>query len=48
MLPLTRFADSLAFQHDVSITHWNVNGFYERVSAIVRKNAAAGLVAKQV
>jgi hypothetical protein len=51
LLPLTRFADSLSFQRDVSISHWNVNdfnGFYERVTAIVRCNGAAGLVAKQV
>ena len=51
LLPLTRFADSLSFQRDVSISHWNVNdfnGFYERVSAIVRCNGAAGLIAKQV
>jgi hypothetical protein len=51
LLPLTRFADSLSFQRDVTITHWNVNdfkGFYERVSAIVRCNSGAGLVAKQV
>ena len=51
LLPLTRFADSLSFQRDVSIAHWNVNdfkGFYDRVSAIVRCNGGAGLVAKQV
>lgn len=51
LLPLTRFADSLSFQRDVSISHWNVNdfkGFNERVSAIVRCNGGAGLVAKQV
>ncbi|MCH8249906.1 MAG: hypothetical protein IH838_09890 [Proteobacteria bacterium] len=51
LLPLTRFADSLSFQRDVSIAHWNVSdfkGFYERVSAIVRCNNDAGLVAKQV
>jgi len=51
LLPLMRFADSLSFQRDVSISHWNVNdfnGFYERVSAIVRCNGGAGLVAKQV
>jgi hypothetical protein len=51
LLPLMRFADSLAFQCNVSIAHWNVNefnGFYERVSAIVRSNGAAGLVAKQL
>jgi hypothetical protein len=51
LLPLTRFADSLSFQRDVSIAHWNVNdfkGFGERVSAIVRCNDGAGLVAKQV
>jgi len=51
LLPIARFADSLSFQRDVSIAHWNVNdfnGFYERVSAIVRRNGDAGLVAKQV
>jgi len=51
LLPLTRFADSLSFQCDVSISHWNVNdfkGFSERVLAIVRCNGGAGLVAKQV
>ena len=51
LLPLTRFADSLSFQRDVSIQHWNVNdfkGFYERLAAIVRCNDDAGLVAKQV
>jgi hypothetical protein len=51
LLPLTRFADSLSFQRDVSIAHWNANdfkGFYERVSAIVRCNGGAGLIAKQV
>jgi len=51
LLPLTRFADSLSFQRDVSISHWNVNdfkGFCERVSAIVRCNAGAGLILKQV
>jgi len=51
LLPLTRFADSLSFQRDVSIAHWNVNdfnGFYERVAAIVRCKGGAGLVAKQL
>ena len=51
LLPLTRFADSLAFQRDVSITHWNANdfkGFYERVAAIMRCNGGAGLVAMEV
>ena len=51
LLPLTRFADSLSFQRDVTISHWNVNdfkGFYERVSAIVRCNGGAALVAKHV
>ncbi len=51
LLPLTRFADSLSFQRDVSISHWNVNdfkGFYDRVSAIVRCNSGAALIAKQV
>ncbi|HNP62419.1 MAG TPA: hypothetical protein PKH39_00710 [Woeseiaceae bacterium] len=51
LLPLTRFADSLAFQRDASIEHWNVNdfrGFHERLAAIVRCHGGAGLVAKQV
>lgn len=51
LLPLTRFADSLSFQRDVTITHWNANdfrGFYKHVSAIVRCNGGAGLIAKQV
>ena len=51
LLPLTRFADSLSFQRDVSISHWNVNdfkGFYERVAAIVRCSRGAALIAKQV
>ena len=51
LLPLTRFADSLSFQRDVSISHWNVNdfkGFCDRVAAIVRCNNGKGLVAKQV
>ncbi len=51
LLPLTRFANSLSFQRDVSIAHWNINdfkGFYERVSAIVHCNGGGGLVAKQV
>lgn len=51
LLPLTRFADSLSFQRDVSISHWNVNdfkGFNDRVAAIVRCNSGAALVAKQV
>ena len=51
LLPLTRFADSLSFQRDVSISHWNVSDFKtfnKRVAAIVRCNGGAGLVAKQV
>ena len=51
LLPLTRFADSLSFQRDVSIEHWNVNdfkGFHKRVAAIVRCNSGAAIVAKQV
>lgn len=51
LLPLTRFADSVSFQCDVSIDHWNVNefnSFCERVAAITRCNSGAGLVAKQV
>jgi hypothetical protein len=51
LLPILRFADSLSFQRDVTISHWNVNdfkGFYDNVAAIVRCNGGAGLVAKQV
>lgn len=51
LLPLTRFADSLSFQRDVSISHWNVNdfkGFYDRTAAIMHCNNGSGLVAKQV
>jgi len=51
LLPLTRYADSLSFQRDVGIAHWNVNefkSFCERVSAIRHCNGGAGLVAKQV
>ncbi len=51
LLPLLRFADSLSFQRDVSISRWNANdfkGFHERVGAILRCNNGAGLVAKQV
>ncbi len=51
LLPLTRYADSLSFQRNVSIDHWNVNdfnSFHERVAAIVRCNAGADLVAKKV
>lgn len=51
LLPLTRFADSLSFQREVTIKHWDASdfkGFHEHVSAIVRCNRGAGLIAKQV
>jgi hypothetical protein len=51
LLPLTRFADSLSFQCNVSIKHWNANdfkGFYERVTAIVRCNRGGELVTTEV
>lgn len=51
LLPVTRFADSVSFQRDVSISHWNASdfkAFNKRVAAIVRCNSGAGLVAKQV
>jgi hypothetical protein len=51
LLPLTRYADSLSFQRETSIAHWNVNdfkGFYEHVAAIMRAGHGAGLIAKQV
>ncbi len=51
LLPLLRCANSLFFQRDVDIGHWNVNefrGFYERVSAILTQGDGTGLIAKQV
>ncbi len=51
LLPLMRFADSMSFQRETSIAHWNVSdfkGFYERVAAILRAGHGAGLIAKQV
>jgi hypothetical protein len=51
LLPLTRFADSLSFQRDVSIEHWNANDFKlfcKRVAAIVACNGGRTLIAKQV
>lgn len=51
LLPVTRFADSLSFQCEVDISHWNAsdfNGFRERVAAQVRCHGGAELVAKQV
>ena len=50
-LPLMRFADSLSFQCDVSIGHWNTNefnGFRRRVAAVLQCHSGAGFVAKQV
>lgn len=51
LLPLLRSANSLSFQRDVDISHWNANefkGFYERVRAILGRNNGTGLIAKQV
>ncbi|MCH9695140.1 MAG: hypothetical protein K0U72_11585 [Gammaproteobacteria bacterium] len=51
LLPLMRFADSLSFQCDVSISHWNANefkGFRRRAEAVLQCNSGAGFVAKQV
>ncbi len=51
LLPLLRCANSLFFQRDVDIGHWNVNefrGFYERISAILTQDDGTGLIAKQV
>ena len=51
LLPLLRSANSLSFQRDVDISHWNVNefkGFYERVKAILGRSNGTGLIAKQV
>ncbi len=51
LLPLTRFADTLSFQSEVCIRHWNANdfkGFYERVAAEAERGRGAALVAKEV
>jgi len=51
LLPLLRCANSLSFQCDVDISHWNVKefrSFYERLGAILGQDERAGLVAKQV
>ena len=51
LLPVTRFADSLSFQCEIDISHWNASdfkGFRERVAAQMRCHRGAGLIAKQV
>lgn len=51
LLPLLRCANSLSFQRNVDIGHWEMDefrGFYERVGAILSYGTASGLIAKQV
>lgn len=51
LLPLLRCANCLSFRRDVDISHWTINEFrrfYGRVSAILKSQAAAGQIAKQV
>ncbi len=51
LLPVIRSANSVSFQRDVRIGHWNVaefRSFYERVGAILRRSGDESLVAKQV
>lgn len=51
LLPLLRFADSVSFQCNVSIAHWNSNefkSFCERLTAVVRSGRGQGCVAEQV
>lgn len=51
LLPVLNCANSVSFRRDVDISHWNVKefkGFFERVSAILRRSSEALRVAKQV
>ena len=51
LLPVLTCANSVSFRRDVDIRHWNVKefkGFYDRVSAILRRNRDVPVVAKQV
>jgi hypothetical protein len=51
LLPVLNCANSVSFRRDVDIRHWNVKefkGFYDRVSAILRRNRDLPVVAKQV
>jgi hypothetical protein len=51
LLPLLKCANSLSFRRDVDISHWNVKefkGFFERVSAILRRSSELSVIAKQV
>ncbi|HKJ19638.1 MAG TPA: hypothetical protein VJ993_03155, partial [Woeseiaceae bacterium] len=51
LLPVLNCANSVSFRRDVDICHWNVKefkGFYDRVSAILRRNEGLPVVAKQV
>jgi len=51
LLPLLKCANSVSFHREVDISHWNVKefkGFYERVSAILRRSSELPMIAKQV
>ena len=51
LLPVLACANSVSFRRDVDIHHWNVKefkSFYDRVSAILRRNRDFPVIAKQV
>ena len=51
LLPVLECANSVSFRRDVDIRNWNVKefkSFYDRVSAILRRNRDLPVVAKQV
>jgi len=51
LLPVLNCANSVSFRRDVDIRHWDVKefkSFYDRVSAILRRNRDLPAVAKQV
>lgn len=51
LLPVLNCANSVSFRRDVDISHWNVKefkGFFERVSAILRRSSENLHIAKQV
>lgn len=51
LLPILRFADSLSYQCDVTIAHWNANdfkGFCHRLRAVAAAEKAQTCIAEQV
>jgi len=51
LLPLLKCANSVSFRREVDISHWNVKefkGFFERVSAILRRSSELPMIAEQV